>query len=729
MKDNEKPINSISSAVALLSELAELDMENEMPLNQEENLAVHLEEEKIFPNKTIQIIKNNSEEESVNIINSTFRVVLDYLVAYYQKNEKESGNIDNITNIMLLVGEAAKKFDKYMRLNHKMQKKIVEFKPYRDLQSFYQSKIKQLDEATLGKWLLGLSRNIIERKKQDGLGLSDNHSVIDFEEVKRDLDYELFFVRKENGDHFFNARVVRNMKLINNFGSRHSRLFNMDLIMDMALIDDQTFRTLAEHMIYRQSENLDVFYHHALKHKSRVIVTLLNKSLMALMLAGNEYFSLKDSSVKSCRDYFIDFQGYLREAVESSDYQKLMAYQDEQSLIDEAIINMIQGLCNDLYLSVFRFQGFSTLIQRILVYAKEFHHPKEDLKEKYHSPMLERLVEGHSALTAYLPHHLEGPLAKVLKALEEDKIQSFDPFNDFNLPNFLYQILLDGHFIQNIHLPAPIHQEYIHKSFVNNEFKSFLQFCLPNKKKHLIINLQGRSGWKEQARSLALENLASLTEFKDAISLATLPKDTDFYEQTSPFNEDNRAEVFLEQLKRHMESAFYFSSEVKEAVSEDWISDALKAIHKTFFSSKNMILTAHRLDFIEICYLFLILKIIDIEKPNSFSLICKDGVDVSASENALLYIFLKMLSLEPLGHEDWLQIETMLYAPALLVRERTIHKKCFNRMIHALKTIDLVYREWGPLLFGQEIRKAFGDLYSSSILDGRITNSKNALNF
>jgi hypothetical protein len=108
-------------------------------------------------------------------------------------------------------------------------------------------------------------------------------------------------------------------------------------------------------------------------------------------------------------------------------------------------------------------------------------------------------------------------------------------------------------------------------------------------------------------------------------------------------------------------------------------------IHKIFFSSKDILSRKNRLDFIEIFYQFFILKCVEMIKPDSMSLTCKDSVDVGASAGAAFFSFLKILSsAQPWTSEDQDQLLYLLYAPSLLVRERAIDIQCFNRMVSAL---------------------------------------------
>lgn len=95
---------------------------------------------------------------------------------------------------------------------------------------------------------------------------------------------------------------------------------------------------------------------------------------------------------------------------------------------------------------------------------------------------------------------------------------------------------------------------------------------------------------------------------------------------------------------------------------------------------------------------------------------CKDGVDVSSSCNGLLFLFLKLIGPEPIDQEGWDEFKKIIYAPAILVRERPILKERFERMVGALRVIEFIYHDQGHENFGNLMKEMFGDLYANPIL-------------
>lgn len=730
---NDRLTSTVNTAVEMLSAIAELDIEKENNFIYSGDGEVDQSNEYLL-SKNINWISSSKTNDAIKIINDTFLTVLSYLRLSLEDHQQKNQYLESIKAIMLLVSEAAKKFDRYRELiDHKDYTSVTEYKPYKELQEFYQTKIMhQIGSATLGKWILGLSHRMIDTlvkdKKVSHIPMNTRHTFVDIESIKRDVDYELFFIRKEDGNHFFNPRLIRNIKLICNFGDFNTYKPEKELLQEFAHLQDHAMQVCAQRILHSQSDLCEVFYHNAYKFKNKQLVNTLSKALMALMLAKDTKNLAKEGQIKDCRAYFLDFHFFLRMALQSPDYHRLITYPpNESNVVDNCLIDLIHGLCQQLYLSMNQFQEISTRIEQLVEAAKAPEANANGNGLPIES-IGQHLIEDHAAVTKMLRKQLHGPLAKVLDTLAEGSCNSFDPFLHQNWPNKLYLINVDGQYILNLRLPSPTHQEYIHKVAIVEEFKGFLR---GRQSKHLVINLQDRTGWKEYFRCLALEDLQLRPEFENSLAVITLAKETDFYYQMPPYDKDNHSEVFFRHLKEHLgdvNSGFYFTPALKKEVMGEFSDGVIKAIHRIFFSSKNILLPEHRLAFIDIFDQFIILKALDVIKPASFSLTCKDGIDGSTCSNVLLYLFLKMISSEPLGTHEWQQINMMLYAAALLIRERTIESECFKRMVDAIKVLELVYHEHGHEVFGQLVREAFGLFFRSSILNGNVLNAGSNIN-
>ena len=88
------------------------------------------------------------------------------------------------------------------------------------------------------------------------------------------------------------------------------------------------------------------FIKEALKHKTKEFVRSLNKAVMSLMLAANSRNLLYNTEAKSCMEYFRDFQTYLRVALKSDHYQKLLLQTAKKSdYFSRVLMNLSHILC------------------------------------------------------------------------------------------------------------------------------------------------------------------------------------------------------------------------------------------------------------------------------------------------------------------------------------------------------------------------------------------------
>src|SRR5262249_5308470 len=153
-----------------------------------------------------------------------------------------------------------------------------------------------------------------------------------------------------------------------------------------------------------------------------------------------------------------------------------------------------------------------------------------------------------------------------------------------------------------LRIPAPIYQEFINNALINDEFRAFLhsytQGTIPSK--HLLINLQDRTSWREFVRCTVLEDLQYQPDLENAITVVTLATDTDFYYQLAPYHQINHAHLFKEQFKELLldtNAGYFFPSKIDREKLSIFIDDAFEAIHRIFFSSKNVLVRENRLDF------------------------------------------------------------------------------------------------------------------------------------
>lgn len=223
------------------------------------------------------------------------------------------------------------------------------------------------------------------------------------------------------------------------------------------------------------------------------------------------------------------------------------------------------------------------------------------------------------------------------------------------------------------------------------------------------------------------EDLSNHNGFKDHLTVVSLATDTEFYHQLPPYEKERMVEVFMEHFYDQLKgegSGFYFPEELKKVLFPDFAKRLMEDVHRIFFASKKLMGREERLDFIEIYYFFLTMKILETVEPDSFSFTCKDALDIGQSLGAFLVIFQRLINERQLSVQELECVRYMLYAPALLVRERLMLHDRFERMVNAVKRVEELQREDGQENFALIIKEAFGPLYKTSILNSQFSPPK-----
>ena len=619
------------------------------------------------------------------LLKKTFTTILKYLREYCEKQhhgfvtDKES--VEGIKSIMVLVGESARKLDKFTNLFHDSKvKRVTGLREYQKLQEFYLTRIaRKVDTSTLGQWILGLAQGTFAKPQK----FETKHLYVDLESVKSDLDYELFFMRKEDGSHYFNPRLIKNMKLVCDFGDTMKQMKDTspDYLADLDIWFDRAIRMSAKSMMEAIAPQINWFYKEASSFKKRDFVSNMNQALMALIMSSHTRNLLEKEPAKCCSEYFLDFQEFLIKVLQSPDYQKLTAYPPKKkNAFAVRIVETIHALC---YGFVIAMDGFKMMQPELAALMRK---GKALLKPQKEESISGELEYGYQALAELMKKHPFGPLAKVLETIEGGDWHAFDPMHQENIPQTLYSFDQGGTSITVVHLPTPTRQEYLEKVTINEEFKGFL-LGLAEKKRHgkfLLINLQDRTSWKEKARCLALEELQYHPDFVNKLCVVTLSKDSDFYFQEGPFSHVNQAKTFMNHFLAHLkneEGEYFFPDEIREALFPKLAEKLMHEVHRTYFSEKNVLTKAQRRVFIEIFYLLLQQKLVELAEPSAMSFTCKDGIDTGGEAAVLWMAFKKAGDLE--------KMELCLHALPLLVRGRLMLPERFKSLIETLKVVSL----------------------------------------
>lgn len=719
---------SVIDAVETLACIADLDFDKEVGNSREQDIFV---QNQIVTRKAVEWLHEEDSDKTVSLIQDTFRVVLNYLKHFYKNDYRKRGSqktLDGIKMIMVLVGEAAKKLDLYTTLFQNAHfNSVTDLREYKALQSFYNKKIsRKIDEALLGRWILGLAEQTMVQQKSARTEYEKTTRTrqifIDLESVKRDTEYELFLIRKEDGTRFFSPRLIRNVKLISDFGSNIGKVKQDDPLISVKMWYDTVLQEASVEILRSLQEPINRYYTVCKDEHQRNICVAINKCLMSLMLSANPKHLLKNVPLKCCQEYFFDFLTFLREGLTSQDYQKMMAYNSKrEGKVNRTILRLIHGFCKTLYTKLSHYDLLIPKIEGLIAEAKNLQSPEHQKAVHNSGKIWNLLAFEYQALKKLMKNHSGGPLVKVLETLEAGKVLSFAPLRQGNLPAKNFDLYLGDQIIANLRIPSPTYQQYINKAHVIEEFKGFIWDNLHNEQAacHLLFNLQDRTSWKEHFRAKALEDLSGNQEFNGSIVTVTLAKDTEFYTQSAPFDAASGASDFIENFKQQLQdenAGFYFPESIRNELFSGFIDSLLNKIHQMFFLGKNVLQKSQRLAFIEIAYIFIQLKIIDLLKPNSFSLTCKDGIDVGAEASCQLWVFCNLLKNKPYRITDIQHIHLLLFAPSLLIRERLPIEERFNRMIAVIRCLETVKEEMGNEPFFKEIHQLSDELFSKGFL-------------
>lgn len=687
---------SVIDAVDNLTHMAEIDIS---ATKEEAEEAVELTDEQI--SQRLQTLSWQDPEYFVynrERIKETFLVIQNYFKQIYEKEKgqlRDAATQRGLQAIMILAAEAAEKMDQYTQMvtGAKKEEKIVNLKEYQELQQYYQTKIVHkfqsyidMKEGWPDEWGQATEGAVIDAQRQ---GLRD------LDTVRQDKEYELFMVRKEDGKPFFNKDLLRHLRLVGEFDEIFTHTTDEDPFLRIKIIQDRDLHESAKDILHQAAPHIDDYYKESLRYKEVDFVSCINKAIMALMLAANPRNLIQNTASKNCTRYFADFHFYLRKALSSQEYRKYITHPPDSA---HRFFHVLLHLTHALSTAFFMRQASRKEMVGFIRHLIDEGAKGSNTKQATHSPVSiwNNLADEDEHIRYTLKKFPNGPLMKAIGVFRGDQqLEGFDPFAQENLPSQLYTLVNDQMHLTCLRMPCPLRQEYIGKAEFAEEFFAFLRSLALEKReqRHLLINLQDRTSWQEHARCLCLEDLQKKGEFANSLIVATLPRSGDFYHQQGSYINLNDANDFIAAFKEQIASGeqcgYFLSGVIHSKEIQAFAADAMKMIHHLFFGNKADLIRKNRMDFIEIFYLFLVLKIIDVCKPDTISFTCKDGIDTGAVFAAEFYAFMKMMN----RHKSWDKgeqnfISYLLYASALILRDRAIDNQHLNRMLSAMTVIS-----------------------------------------
>jgi len=617
-------------------------------------------------------------QENQDAIRETFRALTSYLQHLYQKERTELGNPQTrrgIQAMMELAGEAVDKVGKYTKLfkgAHAQEGVIPEFQ---QLQQFYLSKV--FSNVKHEKPTEGWESEGEEKELGD-----ERQALKDLETVQQDDEYELFYISKEDGMPFFTPQLLRHIRMVGNFDDSLRSKDSEDMLRRMEVILDRDLHVSAQEILQEATDLIERFYKEALNHREQEGPASLSCAIMALMLAANPKNLMHSSHGKASVDYFTDFERYVRKVMESPEYHHWRTH-SELTPFKTICLKLTHYLCNALFLRSGARHEIISFIRNLV------ENTAVELPTLWGT-----LSSIETALRSELSRYPSGPLMKILKIFRygEEK-KGFDPLVQKNPPSHIFNLSSETTHTTISHLPCPIHQEMIDRVSITPEFKGYLRSLV--NRKHLYVNLQDRTSWKEHARSSVMEELAKEGEFTEALQVITLAMHTDFYHQINDYAEVLQAKDFcdlcIKQVTGGTDCGFFYPEKL---ITPKIVEGLVDFVYTQFFHQKPGLSRKERLDFIQILYFFLILRILDVSNPDVMSFSDKDGVDTGAAMAASFYGFARMISTAKLWtEEDKSFFLFAFFGPALLIRHRSIAPLEFQRALSALDYFDTVMQQ------------------------------------
>ena len=670
---------SVAEAVENLSSMAELD---EKALQEE-----RARKGTIDPFERRLWLDVTDEEKTYQTVKDSFSTVHHYLQQVYRDGHRDEETQRGIHAMMELANEAAQKMGHctgLFKAAHKNED-FTKLPEYQDLTQFYSEKIMKrfereliAEESWQEEWGEGLEEDLMDIERR---GLKE------LEQVRKDRKYELFYIRKEDGKPFFNRNLVRHIRLVTDFDEMLMDKYGDDPLIKIRSIQDRECHHIAKEIEQMAEKPIQKFCKDVFKFKDYWLGRTTLKAYMALKLAANHRNLLSNTSGKSSISYFKDFLDYLREALSSVEYAKLIGGSKENfDTLRSSTVGLLHRFSHSFYTHMGkRDDAIGYLFQMI---RQSGRRRKTSYPAKAHT-LWNNLLENHDDFRNLLRKYPNGPLLRLIDLFEErEQTIGYDPFFLENYPSHLFDFTLGRKKISLLRIPAPVYQEQILSAKIINEFKAFLREC--GKKRLLLFNLQDRTSWEEHGRAESVEKMA--TDFPENLTVITIPKSTPFYGQLDEYTNLDKSKEFLtillSQIKGGEECGFYFPEGVDRKELFAFAEKFIPYIHKSFFNKKAELTRKERLDFIEITWQFLIIKLTEMVSPDYMSFTCKDAIDVGQIQTMHFYSFLKLLKEDEFSEDESDFILWMVFAPALIIRNRVVDIHRLSRALSSLSVLS-----------------------------------------
>ena len=616
-----------------------------------------------------------------------FTVIHNYLKDVSRSQTVDQKLAKGVQSIIQLASEAADKLDRVLQQQGIKGERFSSSKEFTDLIGFYKETLKKRFEESLEKeesWYKEWVEEDFDPVDIQRKGLRD------LEIVTKDKHYELFFLTKEDGTRFYNKSLLRHLRLVADFESLLLSQKEEDPIVRMERIKDRLTSKIARSIKESTRDLFKKWMIIASKRDQERIVRLFYQAYIALTFAAEPIHLIDEGAKKSCLSYFSDFQNYMRELLFDMGYGRLIDNPPEETdRFSTYFLELVHALCFAIFSQKFDYDRAISYVYQLI--GKELKNQGRNSLDPSHLATYHEIMQIHEVLGKELNKHPSGPLFKVIEIFQQlEEHTVFDPYMMRNLGSRFFDFKMANQAASVYLLPCPTMQTRIDQAQSLPEYEGALRSMIQNDEKVLWVNLQDRTSIEEFARCRELEKISTNAEFQPVLSLLTLPVSTSFYMQSEDYlklhDKKQFKKVFLDQLMSGIDCGFYYPTDLH--LNKDVFEKIINEVELVSFKDKKELTRKNRLDWIEMVYLFLILKAMEVIKPKHIVFISKDGVDVGAVTMGAMYALIKMLD----PKSKWKEGEkeffvSMHFLPALMERERIVDLHRLNRTISAISVL------------------------------------------
>lgn len=700
----------VVAAIETLSNIADLELASVL---HDPSLASPPQKETSVVVSTVRWLHQKNAERMQSIIREKLHVLLNYFERSYASDKERFANkesLRSVRTIMLLADEAAENLDRYTQLFLGVQQPSVKStKEFRELCDFYSKKIARLSATETKTPKIGalpISEILAEAGVQTpgwARQMVLTPLTLELEDIQRDIDYELLFLRKEDGSRFFTPKLIRSIKLACDIERAVDWQGKAVASPEIELLRRTSVSDGVRTILSDGYPALDVFFHYAHRAMSHQPVMDFYPSSIALLEASIQAIHHSEAPrAKSVIEYFNDFRTLLSTAMRSTEFKRLLTYPpvNEHSW-EYALTHMAEVLTSSWVLGA----SLSTdLIRSFIGFTNEGALKAVEEVGTQDGTLSQWLNIQYTALGHLVGTTTNITLARMLEELETAQVYQFEPLIDGSLPHHLCEFSWADRVIPVVQLPSPTRQERIDSAVPSEAFQVALHHLVPETGSVLIINLQDRTGWRDGARCQAIEGLQASDEIGSKVFVLTIARDGEWYRQEGTFETLSSAKRFKEILVEQI-----LGETVRQPKGIDLPRESLKnlidVLHATIYGGRNTLTRTMRCELIDLVHIFLILRAVEETRPGCLLVCCKDGVDITGTAIGGLFSFLKFFNRRLFSEEerDWLG--TALFGLPLIERERLLFPDRYSRMINLIKVLEGAAADGGALTDPSVLRR------------------------